>query len=65
MWGMSYLPQEALSKFQVLQPLPIHSIHFGELGCQNGFLGDNKVFSKAGGTRDVWSQNFAEQKQCP
>lgn len=36
--ALSYLPQEVLSEFQVLQPLFIHSIYFGELGCQNCFL---------------------------
>lgn len=43
--ALSYLPQEVLSEFQVLQPLFIHSIYFGELGCQNSFLREKKMHS--------------------
>lgn len=43
---MAYLPQEALGELQVLQPLFVHSVHFGELGRQNSFLRNENALRK-------------------
>lgn len=53
---IAYLPQEALSELQILQPLFIHSIDFGELGCQNSFLQNKNALGKGGGTRSAQSR---------
>lgn len=54
--GITYLPQEALSELQVLQPLFVHSIYFGKLGCQNSFLQNKHVLKRGGETRGAWSR---------
>lgn len=53
---IAYLPQEALRKLQILQPLFVHSIYFGELGRQNSFLRNKNALSEAGGTRGAWAR---------
>lgn len=53
---IAYLPQEALSELQILQPLFVHSAYFGELGCQNGFLRNKNVLRRGGGTRGARSR---------
>lgn len=53
---IAYLPQEALSELQILQPLFVHSIYFGELGCQNSFLWNKNALRRGGGTRGAWSR---------
>lgn len=53
---VAYLPQEALSELQVLQPLLVHGVDLGELGCQKSFLQNKEVLSRGGGTRDAWSR---------
>lgn len=44
---VTHLPQEALGKLQVLQPLLVHSVHFCVFGCQNSFLQKKKRVGKS------------------